>query len=187
MRDGGQSSVASAVATGRDVYRVGHHWRIEGSIDAVYHHLTRARNYPVWWPAIPRVDVLSDGDEPSVGNSVRMHVKSVLPYHVDWVMTTTKLDPPRFVETDNQLVLGGRLHLSGSTTVRLEQQGPVVDVVQEEVLEAVGWHLPGPLRALANRLFQMNHTSAANGGARGLQNLLRNGGPPVQGLSVSGG
>ncbi|MBM2810549.1 MAG: hypothetical protein HW416_1308, partial [Chloroflexi bacterium] len=67
--------------------------------------------------------MLSGGDESAVGSSVRMHVKSSLPYHVDWVMTVNRIEPPSFIETDNQLVLGGRLRLSGSTTVRLSQQG----------------------------------------------------------------
>jgi len=160
-------------ASAGDVYRVGHHWRIEGSIEAVYHHLTRARAYPEWWPAIPAVDVLRGGDDPAVGDSVRMHVKSFLPYHVDWVMTTTRLLPPGFIDTDNQLVLGGRLRLSGTTTVRLRQDGPHVDVVQDEILTADGWHLPGPLRALANRLFSFNHAYAAAPGERGLQRLIR--------------
>lgn len=160
-------------ASARNVYRVGHHWRIEGSIAAVYHHLTQAKAYPEWWPAIPAVDVLRGADEPVVGDSVRMHVKSFLPYHVDWVMTTTRLDPPSFIDTDSQVVLGGRLRLSGTTTVRLRQDGPYVDVVQEEILTADGWRLPGPLRALANRLFSINHAYSAAGGERGLQRLIR--------------
>ncbi len=159
-----------------DVYRVGHHWRIEGSIDAVYRHLTRAKAYPDWWPAIPVVDLLTGGDEPAVGDSVRMHVKSFLPYHVNWVMTTTSLDPPSFIDTDNHVVLGGRLRLSGSTTVRLRQDGPYVDVVQEEVLTADGWRLPGPLRWLATRIFSFNHAYAAAPGERGLQRLIREAG-----------
>ena len=87
-------------------------------------------------------------------------------------------------EEADQLVLGGRLRLSGSTTVRLSQQGPYVDVIQDEVLTA-DWHLPGPLRALANRIFSFNHATAAAGGERGLQRLIREeaGGrrpPPIQ-------
>jgi uncharacterized protein YndB with AHSA1/START domain len=167
-------------AAARDVYRVSHHWRIEGTIEAVYYHLTQARTYPVWWPAIPAVDVLVGGDDVAIGNSVRMHVKSFLPYHIDWVMTTTRLEPPEFVETDNQLILGGRWRLSGSTTVRLRQDSPLVEVVQEEVLTADGWHLPGPLRALAARVFQLNHTYAARAGERGLQRLIRAGDPSIQ-------
>jgi hypothetical protein len=156
-----------------DVYHVGHHWRIEGSIDDVYRHLTNPAAYPGWWPAIPAVDVLKSSDEPAVGDSVRMHVKSFLPYHVDWVMTTKRLEPPSFIDTDNQLVLGGKLHLSGSTTVRLLQDGPIVDVVQRETLTADGWALPAPLRVLAGIAFAFNHAFAAAPGRRGLQRLLR--------------
>jgi hypothetical protein len=101
-----------------------------------------------------------------------MHVKSLLPYHVDWVMTTTRLDPPTFVDTENVVTLGGRLRLVGPTTVRIRQDGEYADVVQREVLSADGWHLPGPLRAIAYLLFSFNHAYAAAGGRRGLQLLL---------------
>jgi hypothetical protein len=155
-----------------DVYRVGHYWRLRGSIEDVYGRLSRPMEYPDWWPAIPSVDILSGGDAPAVGDSVRMHVKSFLPYHVDWVMTTTDLDPPTFVNTENTVVLGGRLRLTGPTTVRLRQDGDYVDVVQREVLSAEGWHLPGPLRFVALAMFSFNHAYAALGGRRGLQRLL---------------
>jgi hypothetical protein len=155
-----------------DVYPVGHHWRLRGSIDDVYGRLSRPKQYPDWWPAIPSVDILKGEDEPAVGDSVRMHVQSFLPYQVNWVMTTTHLDPPTFVNTENTVILGGRLRLTGPTTVRLRQDGDYVDVVQRETLSADGWHLPLLLRWVAYALFSFNHAYAALGGRRGLQLLL---------------
>jgi len=155
-----------------DVYRVGHRWRLKGSTEQVYQHLSRPEAYPDWWPAIPSVDILQGDNEPQVGDSVRMHVKSLLPYRIDWVMTTTSLDPPTFVETENTVVLGGRLRLVGPTSVHLRQDGDYTEVVQREVLSAEGWHLPGPLRLLAYAAFSFNHAYAAVGGRRGLQLLL---------------
>ena len=152
-----------------DVYHLGYRWLIEGPIETVYHFVSHGRTYPEWFPVF--LDAQSDDDEVRVGSRMRYHVKALLPYHLYWDVTVSRRDPPRLVETDTTVSLSGRFRLSGWVRFRLAQQGPLVEVINEQEMRAER-PLPGPLRALAARAFAFNHDYAMAAGGRGLQRAV---------------
>jgi hypothetical protein len=117
------------------------------------------------------LDAQSADDEVRVGAHVRYHVKAMLPYHLYWDVTLTRLEAPHLVETDTTVSLGNWLRLGGWVRFRLIERGDRVEVINEQEMRAE-CSLPGPLRALAARAFAFNHDQAMAGGGRGLQRAV---------------
>jgi hypothetical protein len=153
-----------------DVYHLGYRWLIEGPIETVFHYISHGRTFPEWWPVF--LDAEGEGDEVAVGARIRYHVKSLLPYHLYWDVTVSRLDAPYLLETDTIVTLGRGFRLAGWVRFRLAQRGALVEVVNEQEMRAER-RLPSPLRALAARLFALNHDRAMAIGERGLQRAVR--------------
>ncbi len=152
-----------------DVYHLGYRWLISRPIDVVYYFVSHGRTYPEWFPVFR--DAQSDDDEVRVGARVRYHVKALLPYHLYWDVTLTRLEPPHLVETATTVSLGGWLRLGGWVRFRLNERDGRVEVVNEQEMRAER-ALPGPLRALAARAFAFNHDRAMASGGQGLQRAV---------------
>jgi uncharacterized protein YndB with AHSA1/START domain len=163
-------SADSPPALAGALYRLSHRWRIEGPIDTVYYYLTHGRTFPEWWPVFR--DVETDADEVAVGSRSRFRVRALLPYRLDWECTIARLDTPFYLELDTRVTLGGWFRLAGPIRFHLTQQGPVVEVRNEQELRAAN-RLPAPLLALATRAFAFNHARAMATGERGLQRAVR--------------
>ena len=153
-----------------DVYRLSHRWLVDGPIDAVFYYLTHARTFPEWWPVFQEVE--TDSAEVTVGAHSRFRVRSVLPYRLAWECTVTGLEPPRFLQLETVVALGGWFRLAGPIRFRLSQQGARVEVLNEQEMRAAR-SLPGPLRALAARAFAYNHARAMAVGERGLRRAVQ--------------
>ena len=153
-----------------DVYYLGYRWLIEGPIDTVWYFVSHGRTYPEWFPVFR--DAQSENQEVRVGSRIRYHVKALVPYDLVWDVTVSRLEPPHLIQTDTALVLGGRFRLTGWVRFRLEQQGALVEVVNEQEMRAAR-PLPAPLHALAARVFAFNHDQAMAQGGRGLQHAVR--------------
>ncbi len=166
----GATTDRDPAAAGGDVYRLAHRWRIEGPIDTVYYYLTHGRTFPEWWPVFR--DVQTDAGEVAVGARSRFWVRSVLPYGLEWDCTITQLEPPHLLELDTRVALGGWFRLAGPIRFHLRQDGPLVEVLNEQEMRA-DRRLPGPLRALARSAFAYNHARAMASGERGLQRAVR--------------
>ena len=126
--------------------------------------MSHGRTYPEWFPVFR--DAQSDDDEVRIGARDRYHVKALLPYHLYWDVTLTRLEPPHLVETDTTVALGSWLRLGGWVRFRLIERDGRVEVINEQEMRAER-SLPGPLRALAARAFAFNHDQAMAGGGRG--------------------
>lgn len=163
------SGQSYAAPTG-DAYRLGYRWRIAGPIETVFYYLSHGRTYPDWWPVFLSAEA-EDG-EPRVGSYVRYHVKSDLPYHLDWGVTLVELVEPTLIHTRTTVRLSGLLELAGPVIFRLAQHGPWVEVLNEQEMQT-NRHLPAPLRVLAGRAFAYNHHRAMRQGGRCLQQIVR--------------
>lgn len=135
----------------------------------VYQFVSHGRTYPEWFPVFR--DARSDDAEVRLGARMRYHVTALLPYHLYWDVTLTRLEPPHVVETDTSVALGGWLRLRGWVRFRLEERQGRVEVINEQEMRAER-PLPGPLRALAARVFAFNHAQAMAGGGRGRQHAV---------------
>ena len=153
-----------------DVYRLGYRLRIAGPLETVFHYVGGGTTYPEWWPVFLKAE--SDHKEMEVGARVRYHVKSVLPYHLHWDVTLVELDRPRLVVGHSVVRLGDWLELDGPIVFRFREYGPWVEVLLEQEMRTRR-RLPGPLRALAGRVFAYNHDRAMRQGGRGLQRIVR--------------
>jgi uncharacterized protein YndB with AHSA1/START domain len=153
-----------------DVYHLGYRSRIEGPIETVWYFVSHGRTYPEWFPVFR--DAQSDDQEVRVGSRIRYHVKALLPYDLVWDVTVSRLEPPHLIQTDTTVVLGGRFRLTGWVRFSLQQQGSLVEVINEQEMRA-DRALPAPLHALAARAFAFNHDQAMAQGERGLQRAVR--------------
>jgi hypothetical protein len=136
-----------------DAYQLGYRWTIEGPIDTVFHFVSDARTFHEWFGVFKRVES-DDPDGPvRVGSHSRMKVRALLPYTLDWDVTVSRLEPPCL------------LH-------RLEQQGGIVTVINEQELIA-DRPLPGLLHPLAQAIFNLNHEWAMGRARDPLQRAVR--------------
>lgn len=156
-----------------DRYRLGYEWRVAGSIEDAFYFISHIRTWPDWWPEII-VAVQSEaiGDTVAVGQSARMQAKSFLPYHLDWLTTVRRLEPPCLIEVDSSVRLSGGFGLQGIICFELRQAGDEVIITNSQEMDAAR-PLPWPLKPLAARLFQFNHGFAMARGQVGLQAAMR--------------
>lgn len=159
-----------------DAYRLQFTWRIEGSIDRVFYYLGHVTTFPRWWGAV-FLDARSDASDPFVGARATVKAKSALPYVLDWDLTVTRLEPPRRIVLDSHVNLSWGIELSGSIDYLLEEHGPVVHVITDQLMRPAR-PIPWPLRGLAGWLFRFNHGWAMKRGEAGLQRIVRQPGEP---------
>ena len=100
-------------------------WDVAAPREAVFHAISDARTYPVWWKPV-YIDVDSDG-EPEVGKESRQHFKGRLPYHLHTRSRITRLEPPHIIEADVDGDLRGHgkwtlTEIDGGTHVRFDWQ-----------------------------------------------------------------
>jgi hypothetical protein len=155
-----------------DSYQFGYRWRVEGPIETVFHFVSDARTFHEWFPVFKRVEPEDWTSPLRVGMRVRCRVKALLPYTLDWQITVARLEPPRLLETDCRLTLNGRFAMHGYVRYRLEQDGGLVTVINEQELTPER-PLPRVLHPLAQVLFSLNHDWAMGQAQAPLQRAVR--------------
>jgi hypothetical protein len=163
------SPPTSAQATTGDVYRLGHRWLIQGPIDVVFDVLSQLTEFPTWWSVFKSVE--SDDPELGVGASARIRTRVVLPYDLDWDLTVAAKDRPRLLELDATVLLANRFPLRGPLRFTLTETADGVEVLNEQVFTSER-RLPGPLRAIAQRMFAYNHAWGFERGGIALQKAV---------------
>ena len=159
-------------------YHFGYRWTIDGPIETVFHFVSDARTFHEWFPVFKQV-VSDDPVGPlRVGSHSRMKVKALLPYTLDWDVTISKLDPPRLLQTDCRLTLNGRFGMHGYVRYRLQQDGRLVTVINEQELIAER-PLPRILHPIAQALFTLNHDWAMSRARAPLQRAVRRASSPL--------
>lgn len=161
------------VAQLADGYRLQYDWHIKGSVPAVFHYLSHVRTFPLWWRPV-FLDAQSEWVEPCLGATATVRAKSFLPYVLDWKLVVTELEPPHFIALGADVVLGGKLGLTGSIAYRLVEENGTVHVITDQFMRP-NRPLPPILRGLAGRLFRFNHAWAMKRGEIGLQRIVGSG------------
>lgn len=129
-------------------------WTIDGPTAPLFDRLVDVADYPSWWPQVRdvrRVDA----------RTVRVRVRSALPYDLDLVLTrvTADRDAGRL-----RVDLAGDLRGWAAFDLRRTRGGTVVDYHQEVVTAGRIAHLP---RAL-DPVLRANHAWMMRGARRGL-------------------
>lgn len=141
------------------------HWTLPAPPAAVFAALVRPEEWPSWWRAVEKVEMLDTGNADGIGAYRRFTWRTALPYAITFNMRVTRVVPVSVIEgrADGELDGTGCWTLmpaNGGTQVRYDW---IVDVTKP-------W-----MRALAPVLrpvFAWNHDKVMQWGHEGLQRRL---------------
>jgi uncharacterized protein YndB with AHSA1/START domain len=141
-------------------------WHFDAPIDRVWAELNSPDDWPSWWRAVERVEVLAEGDADGLGAVRRLTWRTALPYRLTFDMTATRIQP--------MTILEGRAsgELDGVGLWTLTPSGSGTEVRYDWRIEVTKpW-----MRALAPVLkpaFRWNHNVVMAWGDEGLRERLQ--------------
>jgi uncharacterized protein YndB with AHSA1/START domain len=91
-------------------------WTLDAPIDAVWDVLTAPEDWPHWWKAVKRVEVLEKGGVDGIGSLRRMTWATALPYRLSFDMRTAHIEPKTLIEGR----ASGELDGTGRWTLRAD-------------------------------------------------------------------
>src|SRR5262249_15030730 len=126
-------------------------WLLESPREPVFEAIYDQASWPQWWRGVEQAEELRAGDgDDGVGTVARMVWKSLLPYRVEFEVTTKRIERPHLLEGD---AVG---ELSGMGRWRLYEQAGVTAVLYEwNVATTKAWM--NLLAPLARPVFEWNH------------------------------
>ena len=140
-------------------------WLLDSPREPVWEAIYDQESWPSWWRGVEEAEELTPGDDDGVGSVGRLVWKSLLPYRVEFEVTTTRVQKPHLLEAD---AVG---ELTGVGRWRLYEQGGVTAVLYEwNVATTKAWmNLMAPL---ARPVFEWNHDWVMSHGGEGIAKLL---------------
>jgi uncharacterized protein YndB with AHSA1/START domain len=141
-------------------------WLLESPRRPVWDAIHDQENWPSWWRGVEEAAELSrPSDGGDVGSVARMVWKSLLPYRVEFEVTTTRVEHPHLLEGH---AVG---ELEGVGRWRLYEQDGITAVLYEwNVRTTKPWmNLFAPLLRPA---FEWNHDWVMARGGEGIAHLL---------------
>jgi len=143
-------------------------WLLESPREPVWEAIYDQERWPEWWRGVEEVEEVrpapGDGDG-GVGSVSRMVWKSLLPYRVEFEVTTKRIERPHLMEGD---AVG---ELAGTGRWRLFERDGVTAVLYEwNVATTRAWM--NALAPLARPVFEWNHDWVMARGGEGIARLL---------------
>jgi hypothetical protein len=141
-------------------------WLLESPREPVWEAVHDQANWPSWWRGVEEAEELSrpPGGE-DVGTVSRMVWRSLLPYRVEFEVTTTRVERPALLEGH---AVG---ELEGTGRWRFYEQEGVTAVLYEwNVATTVPWM--NRLAPLLRPVFEWNHDWVMARGGEGIARLL---------------
>lgn len=140
-------------------------WLLESPREPVWEAIHDQARWPEWWRGVEEAKELKPGSDGDVGSVARMVWKSLLPYRVEFEVTTTRVEHPHLLEGH---AVG---ELEGIGRWRLYEQDGVTAVLYEwNVKTTKPWmNLFAPLLRPA---FEWNHDWVMARGGEGIAQLL---------------
>jgi uncharacterized protein YndB with AHSA1/START domain len=140
-------------------------WLLDSPREAVWEAIYDQARWPQWWRGVEEAEELKPGEEDGVGTISRLVWKSLLPYRVEFEVTTARAERPHLLEGH---AVG---ELEGLGRWRLYEQGGVTAVLYEwNVSTTQPWmNLLAPLLRPA---FEWNHDWVMRRGGEGIAELL---------------
>jgi uncharacterized protein YndB with AHSA1/START domain len=85
-------------------------WALAAPAGAVWEALTKPEDWPDWWPAVERVELVEPGDDDGVGGYRRFTWRTALPYRMRFGMRVIRVEPMSVIEgwADGELSGVGR-------------------------------------------------------------------------------
>ena len=145
-------------------------WLLEAPRERVWEALYDQGRWPEWWRGVEEAEEVRPGDDggtgiDGVGTVSRLVWKSLLPYRVEFEVTTTKVERPYLLEADavGELTGVGRWRL-------YEQDGATAVLYEWNVATTKAWmNLVAPI---ARPAFEWNHDWVMARGGEGIAKLL---------------
>lgn len=95
-------------------FRLVTHWALAAPAEAVWEVLTRPEDWPGWWRAVERVELIEPGGANGLGAYRRFTWRTALPYRICFNMRVTRIEPLSVIEgrADGELSGIGRWTLT---------------------------------------------------------------------------
>jgi uncharacterized protein YndB with AHSA1/START domain len=140
-------------------------WLLDSPREPVWEAIYDQASWPSWWRGVEEAVEVRPGGEGGVGTVSRMVWKSLLPYRVEFELTTTHVEPPHLLQAD---AVG---ELSGVGRWRFYEEDGVTAVLYEwNVATSRAWM--NLLAPVARPVFEWNHDWVMARGGQGIANLL---------------
>lgn len=140
-------------------------WLLEAPREQVWEAIYDQESWPEWWRGVEEAREMRPGEDGGVGTVARMVWKSLLPYRVEFEVTTKRIERPHLMEGH---AVG---ELSGVGCWRLYEQGGVTAVLYEwNVSTSKAWM--NLLAPVARPVFEWNHDWVMARGGEGIAQLL---------------
>ena len=140
-------------------------WRLDAPVKDVWDILMAVEDWPLWWRAVSRVELLERGDEHGVGAVHRITWKTALPYTVTIDLRNTRVEPMRVVEGR----ASGDVDGSGRWTITPEGQGTHVRYDWRVEVTKPWMRLLAPV---LRPMFSWNHDQVMAWGYQGIRRRL---------------
>ena len=140
-------------------------WLLDSPREPVWEAIYDQERWPEWWRGVEEVEERNGGDDGGVGAVAGMVWKSVLPYRVEFEITTTHVERPHLMQAD---AVG---ELTGVGRWRLFERDGVTAVLYEwNVATTRAWM--NLLAPFARPIFEWNHDWVMARGGEGIAELL---------------
>jgi uncharacterized protein YndB with AHSA1/START domain len=140
-------------------------WLLDAPRDRVWDAIYDQARWPEWWRGVEESEEIQPGEESGLGSVSRLVWKSLLPYRVEFEVTTTRVEKPYLLEAD---AVG---ELTGVGRWRLFERDGVTAVLYEwNVATSKAWM--NLLAPVARPAFEWNHDWVMARGGEGISRLL---------------
>src|SRR5207344_3452743 len=75
-------------------------WLLDSPREPVWEAIYDQARWPEWWRGVEEATEVRPGEDGGVGSVARMVWKSLLPYRVEFEITTTRVERPHLLEAD---------------------------------------------------------------------------------------
>jgi uncharacterized protein YndB with AHSA1/START domain len=140
-------------------------WLLDAERERVWEAIHDSERWPEWWHGVVAVTKLETGGPDGLGELGRYVWRSRLPYDLEFLMRTTRVDRPRLLEGEasGQLAGTGRWRL-------FEQDGITAVAYEWNVRTTKRWM--NLLAPIARPAFAWNHDYVMRNGGEGLARRL---------------
>jgi uncharacterized protein YndB with AHSA1/START domain len=140
-------------------------WLLDSPREPVWEAIYDQASWPRWWRGVEEATEIRPGEDGGVGSVSRLVWKSLLPYRVEFEVTTTRVEHPHLLEAD---AVG---ELTGVGRWRLYEHGGATAVLYEwNVATSKAWM--NLLAPIARPAFEWNHDWVMARGGEGIAKLL---------------
>ena len=140
-------------------------WLLESPRELVWEAIHDQERWPQWWRGVEEAEELKPGAEDGLGSVSRLVWKSLLPYRVEFEVTTKRVERPHLLEGH---AIG---ELAGVGRWRLYESDGVTAVLYEwNVSTTKPWM--NLLAPIARPAFEWNHDWVMTRGGEGISKLL---------------